>query len=144
MEGSNNGINIFNINDFYMLFNLLSQELGVEAIGISNLINIDPKENSKKNISTKYYLTSKEKEVFYMQIFHNANRYTFIIEIELDELWQGISTWFFISKNTEDFELTEIIVQDIISYYIGECKSYDDLIEYVCMEYDLVMYKKLR
>ena len=41
-EGSNNGTNIFNINDFYMLFNLLSQELGIEAIGISDLISNTP------------------------------------------------------------------------------------------------------
>lgn len=141
-KGSDNGTNIFNINDFYMLFNLLSQELGVEAINISDLINIIPKENSKKNISTKYYLTSKEKRSFLYADFSYINRYTFIIEIELDESWKGISTWFFISENTEDFELSEIIVQDIISYYIGESKSYNDLKEYVCMEYNLVMYRK--
>ncbi|MFA7021671.1 hypothetical protein [Aliarcobacter sp.] len=141
-EGENNSINIFNINDFYMLFNLLSQEIGVEAIGISDLINITPKENSKKNISTRYYLSSKKnRNCLYADFLYN-NRYIFIIEIELDKLWQGISTWFFISKNTEDFELTEVIIQDIISYYIGECKSYDDLMEYVYIKYNLVMYKK--
>lgn len=141
-EGGNNGINIFNINDFYILFNLLSQEIGVEAISISNLITITPKENSKNNISTKYYLLSKKNRNYLYADFLYNNRYTFIIEIELDKSWQGISTWFFIYENEEDFQLTETIVQDIISYYIGECKSYDDLREYVCMEYDLVMYKK--
>lgn len=141
-EGSNNGTTIFNINDFYILFNLLAQELEVQAFDISELINITPKENSKKNISTKYYLSSKEIRKFIYADFSYFNRYTFIIEIELDESWKGISTWFFIYKNDEDFQVTEIIIQDIISYYIGECKSYDDLIEYVCMEYDLVMYKK--
>ena len=141
-EGENNSINIFNINDFYMLFNLLSQEIGVEAISISDLISIIPKENSKKNISTKYYLSSTKNRHFLYADFLYNDRYTFIIEIELDKSWQGISTWFFISENTEDFELTEDIIQDIISYYIGECKSYDDLMEYVCIEYNLVMYKK--
>ncbi len=141
-EGENNNINIFNINDFYMLFNLLSQEIGVEAISISDLINIIPKENSKKNISTKYYLSSTKNRNFLYADFLYNDRYTFIIEIELDKSWQGISTWFFISENTEDFELTEDIIQDIISYYIGECKSYDDLMEYICIEYNLVMYKK--
>lgn len=141
-EGSDNGTNIFNINDFYMLFNLLSQELGVEALTVSDLINIVPKENSKKNISTRYYLSSKEIRNFIYADFLYNNRYIFIIEIELDKSWQGISTWFFIYENEEDFQLTETILQDIISYYIGECKSYDDLREYVCMEYDLVMYKK--
>ncbi len=141
-ESENNGINIFNINDFYILFNLLSQEIGVEAISISNLITITPKENSKNNISTKYYLSSKKNRSYLYGDFLYNNRYIFIIEIELDKSWQGISTWFFIYQNEEDFQLTETIVQDIISYYIGECKSYDDLREYVCMEYDLVMYKK--
>lgn len=141
-EGSDNGTNIFNINDFYMLFNLLSQELGVEALTVSDLINIIPKENSKKNISTRYYLSSKEIRNFIYADFLYNNRYIFIIEIELDKSWQGISTWFFIYENEEDFQLTETILQDIISYYIGECKSYDDLKEYVCIEYDLVMYKK--
>ena len=141
-EGSDNGTNIFNINDFYMLFNLLSQELGVEALTVSDLINIIPKENSKKNISTRYYLSSKEIRNFIYGDFLYNNRYIFIIEIELDKSWQGISTWFFIYENEEDFQLTETILQDIISYYIGECKSYDDLKEYVCIEYDLVMYKK--
>lgn len=141
-EGSDNGTNIFNINDFYMLFNLLSQELGVEALTVSDLINIIPKENSKENISTRYYLSSKEIRNFIYADFLYNNRYIFIIEIELDKSWQGISTWFFIYENEEDFQLTETIAQDIISYYIGECKSYDDLREYVCIEYDLVMYKK--
>ena len=141
-ESENNGINIFNINYFYILFNLLSQEIGVEAISISNLITITPKENSKNNISTKYYLSSKKNRSYLYGDFLYNNRYIFIIEIELDKSWQGISTWFFIYQNEEDFQLTETIVQDIISYYIGECKSYDDLREYVCMEYDLVMYKK--
>lgn len=139
-EGSDNGTNIFNINDFYMLFNLLSQELGVEALTVSDLINIIPKENSKKNISTRYYLSSKEIRNFIYADFLYNNRYIFIIEIELDKSWQGISTWFFIYENEEDFQLTETILQDIISYYIGECKSYDDLREYVCIKYDLVMY----
>jgi hypothetical protein len=121
---------------------LLSQEIGVEAISVSDLINIIPKENSKKNISTKYYLSSTKNRNFLFADFLYNNRYTFIIEIELDKSWQGISTWFFISENTEDFELTEDIIQDIISYYIGECKSYHDLMEYVCIEYNLVMYKK--
>lgn len=141
-ESENNGINIFNINDFYILFNLLSQEIGVEGISISDLITITPKENSKNNISTKYYLSSKKNRNYLYGDFLYNNRYIFIIEIELDKSWQGISTWFFIYQNEEDFQLTETIVQDIISYYIGECKSYDDLREYVCMEYDLVMYKK--
>ncbi len=141
-EGGNNGINIFNINDFYILFNLLSQEIGVEAISISDLITITPKENSKKNISTRYYLSSKKNRNYLYGDFLYNNRYIFIIEIELDKSWQGISTWFFIYENEENFQLTETIVQDIISYYIGECKSYNDLRKYVCMEYDLVMYKK--
>ncbi|PUE67300.1 hypothetical protein [Arcobacter lacus] len=141
-ESENNGINIFNVNDFYILFNLLSQETGVEAISISDLITITPKENSKNNISTKYYLSSKKNRNYLYGDFLYNNKYIFIIEIELDKSWQGISTWFFIYQNEEDFQLTETIVQDIISYYIGECKSYDDLREYVCMEYDLVMYKK--
>ena len=79
--------------------------------------------------------------IIYADFLYN-DRYTFIIEIELDKSWQGISTWFFISENTEDFEVTADIIQDIISYYIGECKSYDDLMVYVCIEYNLVMYKK--
>jgi hypothetical protein len=140
-EGSDNGTNIFNINDFYMLFNLLSQEIGVEAIGISDLINITPKENSKKNISIKYYLSSKEiRNFLYADFFYN-NKYIFIIEIELDELWKALSTWFFIS-NDENFALTETIVQDIISYYIGECNTYDKLKKYVNKKYNLIMYKK--
>lgn len=140
-EGSNNGTNIFNINDFYMLFNLLSQELGIEAIGISDLISITPKRNSKKNISTKYYLTSNEKRSFLYADFYYMDKYIFIIEIELDELWKGISTWFFIS-NDEDFSLSEIIAQDIISYYIGECDTYDKLKKHVEEKYHLTMYKK--
>lgn len=140
-EGSNSGINIFNINDFYMLFNLLSQELGIEAIDISNLINITPKENNNKNISTKYYLKSKETRSFLYADFFYINKYIFIIEIELDELWKAISTWFFIS-NDENFTLTEIIAQDIISYYIGECNEYNELKKYVYKKYNLIMYKK--
>lgn len=140
-EGSNNGIHIFDINDFYMLFNLLSQELGVEAINVSKLINIIPKENSKKNISTKYYLASKEKRNFLYADFFYLNKYISIIEIELDDLWKGISTWFFISKD-DNFKITEMMAQDIISYYIGECDTYDKLKKYVDKEYNLIMYKK--
>lgn len=140
-EGTDNGTNIFNINDFYVLFNLLSQEFEVQAIGISKLINIIPKENSKKNISTKYYLSSKEVRNFIYADFFFNNKYFFIIEIELDELWKAISTWFFIS-NDENFTLTEIILQDIISYYIGECATYDELKKFVYKNYQLTMYKK--
>ncbi len=140
-EGENNSINIFNINDFYMLFNLLSQEIGVEAISISDLISIIPKENSKKNISTKYYLSSMKNRNFLYADFLYNDRYTFIIEIELDKSWQGVSTWFFISNN-KNFTLTEIILQDIISYYIGECATYDQLKKYVNVNYHLTLYKK--
>ena len=124
-----------------MLFNLLSQEIGVEAISISDLINIIPKENSKKNISTKYYLSSMKNRNFLYADFLYNDRYTFIIEIELDKSWQGVSTWFFISNN-KNFTLTEIILQDIISYYIGECATYDQLKKYVNVNYHLTMYKK--
>ena len=140
-EGTDNGTNIFNINDFYVLFNLLSQEFEVQTIGISKLINIIPKENSKKNISTKYYLSSKEVRNFIYADFFFNNKYIFIIEIELDKLWKAISTWFFISSD-ENFFLTEIILQDIISYYIGECATYDELKKFVYKNYQLTMYKK--
>ena len=70
-----------------MLFNLLSQELGIEAIGISDLISITPKRNSKKNISTKYYLTSSEKRSFLYADFYYMDKYIFIIETLMSDIF---------------------------------------------------------
>jgi len=140
-ESENSNRHIFNINDFYMLFELLSQQLGVNVINISNLINIIPIENTKKNISSKYYLSSNNLRSFLFADFYYIDKYIFIIEIELDESWQAISTWFFISNNYE-FMINENIAQDIISNYIGECKTYVELEKYVLDKYGLSFYKK--
>ena len=97
--------------------------------------------NNKENISMKYYLNERELRNFICADMYYLDKYIGIIEIELDSYWKGISTWFFISDDTQ-FKFTADIAQDIISHYIGECKTYSELESYIKITYGLILYKK--
>lgn len=130
---------IYKFNIFRIYYEVLIQQYGVIHAHISNTIPL--KKNRKSaygNISSKFLLHDRKTPRSYIYgHFYFDNKKIYFIEIERDQAWQSISTWFLISKKI-DIDLAEYDFTEIITNYISEQLIYLKFSEYLLKNYSVI------
>ena len=137
-----NADNIFNIDNFPILFSKLKEEPIITSGKISNKLLLEPKANSTGNIPKKYYKYDSDiRSYIYGDFLYNGVKIGFI-EIEANNTWRDISTWFFIFHDLEEI-FNENRVNDIIFQYLGSNKKMKEMEDFLLKRHNITFFRKV-
>lgn len=109
---------LFNIEDFKILFNSLKNHKNVSNEYISQSIELVPKENDKGKRPAKYYTEQAALRKYIYGSFRFKGVNIGFLELEHSKSWTNISTWFFIFKNKKnniDIDFVNNMVADYLT-----------------------------